>query len=206
MFSFHPAKHVTTFEGGAIVSADEAFIEETRRLRNHGIDAGVRDRLAGATWEYDVSTLGYNYRLSDVACALGLSQLSRIPEKLAGLRELASLYRDRLRGLERVTIPAVAEPGEHAWHLFPILLDPSIDRAWAFAALRAENIGVNVHYIPIYAFSMYEKLGFTAADYPRCSATYPRLLSLPLFFGMTPRDVDDVVAALEKVLAVRDDL
>lgn len=198
VLSLHPAKIMTTGEGGAVLTDRDDLAERLRRFRNHGISTELSERR---DWTYAMVELGYNYRLTDIAAALGSSQIRRLDEFLARRRALAARYLERLADHPAVELPSVADDAEPAWHfLFARLrLDRlSADRAVVFRAMRAENIGVNVHYIPIHTHPYYRKR-FSGLSFPVAEAQYERLLTLPLHAGMTDRDVDDVVAALDKV-------
>src|SRR5580704_12344631 len=151
VFSFHPVKHLTTGEGGMVTTNNAEFAETLRRFRNHGISTDARQRQRDGQSHYEMVLLGYNYRLTDIACALGIQQLTKLEENLARRRQIASQYNVALRGMPGLLPPQVREEVNPAWHLYPIRLELEkllIDRDQAFRALRAENIGVNVHYIP----------------------------------------------------------
>jgi len=205
VFSFHPVKHVTTGEGGMVTTDRADFAESLRRFRNHGISTEARQRHASGQWYYEMVALGYNYRLTDIGCALGLSQLAKLDENLAARREIAARYTEVFRNTPAIIPPVVRDDVSPAWHLYPIRLDLSQlsdDRGQVFKALRAENIGVNVHYIPVHLHPYYrDHLGCRAGDYPVAEAAYERLISLPMFHGMSDHDVGDVIAAVKKVLA-----
>jgi len=202
-FSFHPVKHATTGEGGMVTTDDPALAERARRFRNHGITVDASERFSRGEWHYEMVDLGFNYRLTDVQCALGLSQITRLDAMLARRRAIATRYRAHLRGLPGLALQALPAGREHAWHIFPILLDLDRlagDRRAIFAALRAEGIGVNVHYIPVYWHPYYQRLGYAKGLCPVAEALYERLITLPLFPAMTDGDVDDVLAAVSKVI------
>jgi perosamine synthetase len=202
-FSLHAVKHITTGEGGVVTTGEPDLAERLRRFRNHGIDADARARAAQGSWFYDVVETGMNYRLSDIQCALGLSQLGRLAAMLARRRELAAAYAKRLAALAEVETPVVPPDRESAWHLYPIRLRLErlkADRGRIFAALRAENIGVNVHYVPVHLHSAYEGPG-ARGRFPRAESAYDRLVTLPLWPGMTDADLNDVVRAVERVMA-----
>jgi perosamine synthetase len=202
-FSFHAVKHITTGEGGMVTTRERDVAERLRRFRNHGIDADARARAAQGSWFYDVVQVGMNYRLTDLQSALGLSQLSALPARLARRREIAAAYTVQLAAMEEVETPAVPADRESAWHIYPVRLRLdrlTADRARVFSALRAENIGVNVHYVPVHLHSAYEGPG-ARGRFPRAESAYDRLLTLPLWPGMTDRDVSDVVVALNRVVA-----
>lgn len=202
-FSLHPVKHITTGEGGVITTDNPESARRVKAFRNHGITSSARERETQGAWFYEMVSLGYNYRLTDLQCALGLSQMARLDGFLVRRREIAEQYARELADLP-VTLPARLPDRESAWHLYVVRLDLKalrVDRKTAFAALRAENIGVNVHYIPVYWHPYYrDMLGYARGLCPVAEAEYDRLLSLPMFPKMADRDVSDVVEALHKVL------
>lgn len=198
VLSLHPAKIMTTGEGGAVLTDRDDLADRLRRFRNHGIATELAERR---DWTYAMVELGYNYRLTDIAAALGSSQIRRLDEFLARRRAIAARYIDRLANNPAVALPHVAPSADPAWHfLFARLhLDRlSVGRGEIFRALRAENIGVNVHYIPVHTHPYYRE-HFPGLSLPVAEAQYERLLTLPLHAGMSDGDVDDVVAALDKV-------
>jgi perosamine synthetase len=203
VFSFHPVKHLTTGEGGMVATNDARLAETLRRFRNHGISSEARERQEAGQWFYEMVLLGFNYRLTDIACALGLSQLEKLDANLARRREMAARYAEGLRDLP-IVLPAVREGVEPAWHLYPIRLQLEMltaDRAEIFRALRAENIGVNVHYIPVHRHPYYRERFNAAETYAVAEDAYDRLISLPMFHSMVAQDAEDVIHALHKVLA-----
>jgi perosamine synthetase len=205
-FSFHPVKHLATGEGGMVTTNDARLAEVLRRFRNHGISSEARQRQEAGQWFYEMVLLGFNYRLTDIACALGSSQLEGLDANLARRREIAAAYAAGLEGLAAIELPAIREQTKPAWHLYPIRLNLaklSAGRGEIFRALRAENIGVNVHYVPVH-FHPYYRQRFPAlggGSYPRAEAAYERLISLPMFHAMSARDVDDVIHAVVKVVS-----
>ena len=205
VFSFHPVKHLTTGEGGMVTANDATLAETLRRFRNHGISSDARQRQATGQWYYEMVALGFNYRLTDIACALGLSQLKKLSTNLARRREIAAYYAAAFRSVPGLILPSVRAEADPAWHLYPIRLDLASltgDRGQIFRALRAENIGVNVHYIPVHLHPYYrERFGHGEGECPVAEAAYERLISLPMFPGMTNADVGDVVRAVSKVIS-----
>lgn len=198
VLSLHPAKILTTGEGGAVLTDRDDLADRLRRFRNHGIGTELASRR---DWTYDMVELGYNYRLTDIGAALGASQLARIDGFLARRRELAGLYLRRLGGHDLLDVPVVAPGADPAWHFMFVQLRLDalrVDRGAVYRALRAEGIGVNVHYIPVHRHTYY-RTRFPGVSQPVAEAAYERLLTLPLFASMTPADVDDVVAAVDKV-------
>ncbi len=204
-FSFHPVKHLTTGEGGMVTTNDAQLAETLRRFRNHGISSEARQRQEAGQWFYEMALLGFNYRLTDIACALGLSQLGKLDANLARRREIAAQYTAAFRELPEIECPAVRDDVNPAWHLYPIRLRLEMlsgGRADVFRALRGENIGVNVHYIPVHQHPYYRKRfpANSKEGYPVAEDAYERLISLPMFHSMTAQDVDDVIHALRKVV------
>ena len=205
VFSFHPVKHLTTGEGGMVTTDSERFAETLRRFRNHGISSEARQRQTTGQWQYDMVLLGFNYRLTDIGCALGLAQLKRLDSNLSRRREIAARYSAAFREIRGVNPPNVRPDVNPAWHLYPIRLDLNVlsaGRTEVFSALRAENIGVSEHYIPVYHHSYYrDRFGYKGGECPVAEAAYERLISLPMFQGMSDEDVEDVVKAVTKVLS-----
>ncbi len=205
VFSFHPVKHLTTGEGGMVTTDNPVFAEILRRFRNHGISSDARERQGAGQWHYEMVLLGFNYRLTDMACALGLQQMKRLEANLERRRQIAARYAVEFRNISGVRPPQTRPDVNPAWHLYPIRLDLprlSAGRGEVFRALRAENIGVNVHYIPVHRHPYYrDRFGYKGGEYPVAEAAYERLISLPMFHGMTDGDIEDVVRAVRKVLA-----
>ncbi|MHB8117230.1 MAG: UDP-4-amino-4,6-dideoxy-N-acetyl-beta-L-altrosamine transaminase [Methanothrix sp.] len=203
VFSFHPVKHITTGEGGMVTTNDDDMAAKLRRFRNHGIEGDARQRQANGQWYYEMIDLGYNYRLTDIGCALGLSQLKKLDQNLSRRREIAMCYNAALKDIHGIILPDVRKDVLSAWHLYPIRFDQSsfrAGRAEIFAALREENIGVNVHYIPVHTHPFYRKrFGDHGGEYPVAQAAYETLISLPMFHGMTDQDAENVIDATTKV-------
>ncbi|MGZ6021494.1 MAG: UDP-4-amino-4,6-dideoxy-N-acetyl-beta-L-altrosamine transaminase [Rhizomicrobium sp.] len=205
-FSFHPVKHLTTCEGGMTLTDDREKAAHMRRFRNHGIDSDHRKRDAEGTFAYDMVELGYNYRLPDVQCALGLAQLERLPRWVAKRRTVAAWYEDALRGMTHVRPLRVHADRTNAYHLYVVRLDLaklSIDRARAFAHLRERGIGANVHYAPVYLHSYYRSRGYQTGLCPVAEQTYREILTLPMFPAMSQGDVTRVANALRELSTLR---
>lgn len=205
IFSFHPVKHIACGEGGMVVTDNPDFANTLRRFRNHGIDTEARDRQAAGQWHYKMVLLGFNYRLSDIACALGLQQSKKLEANLLRRRQIARRYTEALRKLPTLRLPVVRSNVNPAWHLYPVRLELdklSGTRDEIFQALRAENIGVNVHYIPVHLHPYYrDRFGYKGGEFPVSEAAYESLISLPMFHSMSDDDVADVIAAVSKVLS-----
>lgn len=202
IFSLHPVKHITTGEGGIVVTDNLKFLERLQRFRNHGIMQDHYQRQKKGTWTYDMEELGYNYRLPELNSVLGISQLKKFPELLERRLEIAGRYNKAFCGLPQLTLPINYDYCQSAWHLYVIRLNLESltkDRDEIFRALRAENIGVNVHYIPVPWMAYYQKLGYKKGDWPNAESMYLRLLSLPMWPGMTEEDIEDVILAVKKV-------
>lgn len=205
VFSFHPVKHVTTGEGGMVTTERADFAETLRSFRNHGLSTDARQRQGSGTWRTEMTLLGFNYRLTDVASALGLSQLNRLDANLARRAGIAARYTEAFRNLPGVCPPNVREGVRSAWHLYPVRVDASAllaDRDQVLRALRSENIGANVHYVPVHLQPYYrDRFGYQGGEYPVTEQAYGQLISLPMFHGMSDHDVEDVIAAVRKVMA-----
>lgn len=178
-----------------------------REFRNHGITSTHHDRAEEETWFYRMPEVGYNYRLTDFQCALGMSQLERLPAWTRRRREIAARYDEAFAAIDPVEPLSVREDVTCAYHLYVVRLDLErldVDRGAVFDALRAEGIGVNVHYIPVHLHEFYrENFGTGEGTCPEAEAAYRRILTLPIFPGMTAGDVKDVVTAVRKVVRAR---
>jgi perosamine synthetase len=203
VFSFHPVKHITTGEGGMVATDNPQFAETLRRFRNHGISSDARQRQSQGQWHYEMVLLGFNYRIPDILCALGAQQLKRLDSNLARRRVIAARYAAAFGELPAVMTPVERPEVNSAWHLYPIRLRLEalrVDRSHLFRALRAENIGVNVHYIPVHLHPYYrDRFGYKGGEFPVAEQAYDRLISLPMFHGMSDQDVEDVIRAVVKV-------
>ena len=205
-FSFYAIKNITTGEGGCLVAADADFMAQAQVLSLHGIskDAWKRYSSAGA-WYYEVTAPGFKYNLTDLAAALGLAQLDRHSVFDARRQAIAARYDAAFADVPEVTVPWVHPDAYHARHLYTIELDLerlTIDRARFLELLKAENVGTTVNFIPVHKHPYYrDTLGFAAADFPVAERIYPRIFTLPIYPRMTDADVDDAVAAVQKVLA-----
>jgi perosamine synthetase len=204
-FSFHPVKHITTGEGGMITTEDAEFARQMRIFRTHGITTDHHYRQAHGEWTYEMQTLGFNYRLSDFACALGLSQLPKLEGWVQRRNELAGRYCAVLADLPQFVPLTVLPERTHAYHLFVVRCrtgDTGWTRNQIFPAMRAERIGVNVHYIPVHLHPFYrERFHTHPGQCPNAEAAYTEIMTLPLFPAMTDHDIDDVCRALRKVIA-----
>lgn len=202
-FSFHPVKSITTGEGGAILTDDESLAKRMKTFRNHGLSLDLKQRNEKNTWAYEVHELGYNYRLTDFQSALGISQLKKLPKFVEKRQAVASDYDKAFKSLPFVE-PLEALGGRmNAYHLY-VLRFPSqnfrVGREQIFQALRAEGIGVMVHYAPVHLQPYYrETYGYKEGDCPNAELGAKEILSLPIFYSISEQDIGDVVAAVTKV-------
>ncbi|NLW22611.1 MAG: aminotransferase class V-fold PLP-dependent enzyme, partial [Tissierellia bacterium] len=204
-FSFHPVKHITTGEGGMITTNDDELYNKLKLFRTHGItrDKGILYNKDEGPWYYEQLELGYNYRITDIQAALGISQLKKIDKFLRRRKEIATKYNEYLKDIDGIILPYQEEFSKSAWHLYVIQLELEkfkVGRREIFEALRGENIGVNVHYIPVYYHPYYNRLGYEKGLCPNAERLYERIITLPLYPKMKDKDIEDVVDALDKVL------
>jgi len=204
VFSFHPVKPITTGEGGMVVTNKAEYAERMRCFRTHGISKDYRRRAEQGTWYYEMTDLGYNYRLTDFQCALGMSQLKKLPGWVARRREIAKRYDDSFANLPAVEPLKVRDEVSHAYHLYVVRLKLqklNADREKVFTALRDKGIGVNVHYIPVHLHPFYQKqFGTGPGLCPVAESAYEEIISLPIFPGMSDEDAEDVIKAVRKVV------
>ena len=205
-FSLHPVKHITTGEGGVITTNDEEFYRKLLLFRTHGItrDESLLENKKEGTWYYEQLALGYNYRITDIQCALGISQLKKIDRFIDKRRALVKKYHESLSTLGGLIIPRQADFSNSSWHLYIIQLELEkfkVGRKEIFEALQAENIGVNVHYVPVYYHPYYQKLGYKKGLCPNAEKLYEGMLTLPLYPGMEEKDAEDVIEAVNRVIA-----
>ncbi|NJD08276.1 MAG: UDP-4-amino-4,6-dideoxy-N-acetyl-beta-L-altrosamine transaminase [Methylococcaceae bacterium] len=204
VFSFHPVKIITTGEGGLATTNQAALARRMALLRSHGItrESAEMDHPPDGPWYYQQIGLGFNYRMTDIQAALGVSQMERLEEFLANRRRLARRY-DQLLGELPVTLPYQPPFGESAYHLYPILIDAAtagIGRGEVFESLQRRGIGVNVHYIPVHTQPYYRSLGFRDGQFPNAERYYAGAISLPLHPGLTEIQQDRIVDALRRAL------
>lgn len=200
VFSFHPVKIITTAEGGMAVTNCDCLAERMTLLRSHGIirDPALMDREPDGPWYYEQIDLGFNYRMTDMQAALGVSQMARLDAHVARRHVLAARYDALLADLP-VTTPRRDANVHSAFHLYVILVPPAARNA-VFQALRDAGIGVNLHYIPVHMQPYYRRLGFRSGDFPLAEAYYRAAISLPLYPTMTEAQQDQVIAKLREAL------
>jgi perosamine synthetase len=204
-FSFHPVKHITTGEGGMITTDNFEYAERMRRFRSHGISADHAKRKEQGTWYHEMVDLGFNYRITDFQCALGINQMAKLPQFLKRRREIAARYDEafgRMSGLEPL---AVSEKVTHAYHLYVVRVIKEgcgKDRDQLFDTLRNAGLGVNVHYIPVHLHPYYrERLNTGPGMCPVAEKAYEEILSIPIHPLMTQDHVDRVIGAVNEALS-----
>lgn len=203
VFSFHPVKHITTGEGGMIVTNNTGFAEKMRCFRNHGIKTDHRQRSDKGTWRYEMTTLGYNYRITDFQCALGVSQLKKLPSWLSRRQEIADYYDSAFKLNPFINPLQIHEDIRHAYHLYVVQIEnhSRFDRDDVFYALRKKGIGANVHYIPVYLHPYYkDRFGTYEGLCPNAETAFNKIISLPLYPAIAERDVCYVIESLEDIL------
>ncbi|MEK4698584.1 UDP-4-amino-4,6-dideoxy-N-acetyl-beta-L-altrosamine transaminase [Solibacillus sp. FSL R7-0668] len=196
MFSFHPVKPVTTAEGGIIVTNNVAYYKKLLQFRSHGIEQVPYSQDKGG-WYYEMTDLGYNYRMTDLQAALGISQMKKLDTFIEQRRKIAKIYTKALQGVEGIILPKQLEQTESGWHLYMIQLE-NADRKQVFDTMRAANIGVHVHYIPVYWHPYYQQLGYEKGLCPVAEAWYEKALTLPVHPGLTNTDITRVIQTLKE--------
>lgn len=202
VFSFHPVKIITTGEGGMVTTHSQELYQKLQDLRTHGITRD-RARFTGpdqGLWYTEQQSLGFNYRITDIQCALGTSQMKRIDQFVAARRDLVARYNKAFKSLA-IETPYVIEGANPSWHLYVIQIPQhsNKDRLACFEELRSLGIGVNVHYIPVHTHPYYQDLGFAAGDFPVAEDYYSRAITLPLYSALSEGDADKVIAAVTEV-------
>ncbi|MCQ5366112.1 UDP-4-amino-4,6-dideoxy-N-acetyl-beta-L-altrosamine transaminase [Anoxybacillus salavatliensis] len=205
MFSFHPVKHITSGEGGVITTNNEEYYEKLLQFRSHGITRD-KEKLKEyhGPWYYEMQFLGYNYRMTDIQAALGTSQLKKIDKFVELRRKYVAMYNEAFKDMNEIITPFQHKDGDSSWHLYMIRL--KLDKLKAsrreiFEALQQQNIGVNVHYIPIHLQPYYQQLGYKKGMCPNAEKLYEEVITLPLFPAMSEEDVNDVIHAVKRTIA-----
>lgn len=205
VFSFHPVKPITTGEGGMVTTNNKDFYLKLKQFRAHGITRELEDSVTNhGPWSYEMQVLGFNYRITDIQAALGCSQLKKLDSFLQRRRWIAERYTEAFKDLDEIICPLEYPGAFSGWHLYVIRLvleKLSVSRKEIFTALQKENIGVNVHYLPVYRHPYYRELGYTEGLCPNAERIYEQIITLPLFPGMQNQDVIDVIQAVRKVVS-----
>lgn len=203
-FSFHPVKPITTGEGGVVVTNNEELYNKMMLFRTHGITRGDNYLTKNdGPWYYEQVELGYNYRITDIQCALGSSQIKKLDMFVEKRREIVNKYNQSFKEIDEIVTPYEEEFSNSGWHIYVIKLNLDklkCSRKEIFEALEAENIGVNVHYLPVYLHPYYQNLGYEKGLCPQAEKLYDEIITLPLFPKMSNVDVEDVIKAVKKVI------
>ncbi len=202
VFSFHPVKQITTGEGGMITTDNERFAQKMRRHRNHGITTDAEERKKAGSWFYEMTHLGYNYRLSDIHAALGLSQMKKLPGFIQRRNEIAETYDTAFNDVGGISPLQIKKNRTHARHLYVIRIrSDKISRSDVYRRLRQAGIGVNVHHIPVHLHPYYKQsFGYAEGQFPMAEKAYDEILSLPLWPGMVDQDIDKVISEVTRVM------
>ena len=203
MFSFHPVKHITTGEGGIIVTNDDEYYERLQLFRSHGITKNNLVNESHGDWYYEMQELGFNYRITDIQCALVISQLKKLDSFVKSRRKIAKIYDEIFSENPYFDVTIEKENRESAYHLYPILLKDKFAKykKEIFSRLRQEGLGVQIHYIPVYKQPYYQKLGFDSELCPVCEEFYKREMSIPMYPTLNDEDIEFVKDKLFKVIS-----
>ncbi|MFA6078157.1 MAG: UDP-4-amino-4,6-dideoxy-N-acetyl-beta-L-altrosamine transaminase [Candidatus Omnitrophota bacterium] len=205
IFSFHPVKTITTGEGGAVLTNRRDLYEKLLMLRNHGITKDKSHFLSrgfhsAGSWYYEMQCLGFNYRITDIQCALGISQLKKLDKFLKRRREVASLYTKKLSTIDEIILPAKRDYAASAWHIYCITVKKASERKRIFEELQISGIGVQVHYIPVYLHPYYRgKFKYDPGLCPMAEDYYSKAITLPLYPSMTRKQVNKVINVVKSV-------
>jgi dTDP-4-amino-4,6-dideoxygalactose transaminase len=200
ILSFHAVKHITTGEGGMVLTNKKYLYDKLIMFRSHGItrDRRLLEDKNNGEWFYEMRSLGFNYRLTDIQCALGISQMEKLNNFIMRRREIAGFYKEGFSDMEGVDCLREKEYAESSWHIFPILIKKN--RGKVFDKLKTQGIGVNVHYIPIYLHPYYKKLGYKKGLCPRAEKYYREAITLPLYPTMSNSQIEKVINVTKKAL------
>ena len=198
--SYHPVKNITTGEGGAILTNNKKIYEKVKILRSHGIQDRGKNKVS---WYYDIKSIGFNYRINDFQCALGISQLKKLKKFLKKRRNIAKYYFKKLEKIKFLELPQIKYNSNHSYHLFPILINfdkIKIDKKQLFSVFKKNGIILQVHYIPIYRFTYFKnKYNFLRKNYPNSENFYKNSLSLPIFYSIKQTQLNKVVNFIKKI-------
>lgn len=204
-FSFHPVKTVTGGEGGAVLTNDETLYQKLLLYRSHGItrDETLMEHVLDGPWYYEQISLGFNYRMTDIQAALIISQLDKLPMFRARRQEIVKRYNEAFGKMPELFVQREIPESDTTRHLYILRIVPEklkIGRRQFFDALAAENVHGNVHYIPVYYFPYYEKMGYKRGLCPNAEKLYEEIISLPLYYGMSDEDTESVIEAVKKIV------
>ncbi|TDO95227.1 UDP-4-amino-4,6-dideoxy-N-acetyl-beta-L-altrosamine transaminase [Halanaerobium saccharolyticum] len=201
-FSFHPVKNMTTGEGGMITTDSKELYDKSLKFRTHGITKDESEYInkSDGPWYHEQQELGYNYRITDIQAALGITQLEKIDKFLARRREIVNKYNNEFKDIDGLIIPEQLENTNAAWHIYVLQLELeklTVDRKEIFEDLKEKNLGVNVHYIPVYFHPYYQSLGYDKGICPKAERLYERIITIPLYPKMTDQQVEEVITRIK---------
>jgi UDP-4-amino-4,6-dideoxy-N-acetyl-beta-L-altrosamine transaminase len=204
-FSFHPVKNMTTGEGGMITTDSKELYDKLMKFRTHGITKDESEYInsSDGNWYHEQQGLGYNYRITDIQAALGITQLKRLDKFLTRRREIVNRYNNEFKDIEGLIIPEQLENTNSAWHIYVLQLELeklTADRKEIFKSLREKNLGVNVHYIPVYFHPYYHNLGYEKGICPKAEKLYERIITIPLYPKMNDQQVNDVIKRIKSTI------
>jgi UDP-4-amino-4,6-dideoxy-N-acetyl-beta-L-altrosamine transaminase len=204
-FSFHPVKNMTTGEGGMITTDSKELYDKLMKFRTHGITKDEPEYInkSHGPWYHEQQELGYNYRITDIQAALGITQLEKLDKFLARRREMVNKYNNEFKEIDGLIIPEQLEKTNSAWHIYVLQLELeklTADRKEIFNALREKKLGVNVHYIPVYFHPYYQSLGYQKGICPKAEWLYERIITIPLYPKMTDQQVDEVIKRIKSTI------
>ena len=204
VFSFHPVKHITTGEGGAVTTNDRKIYEKLLKFRTHGITKKSNSKKAlQEPWYYRQEFLGYNYRLTDIQAALGISQLKKLDMFVKKRLEIAKMYNEAFESVKEIVIPKQIKGASSSWHIYVIQLKLEalgVGRKEIFDELKEKGLGVNVHYIPVYYHPHYKELGYKKGICPNAEQLYERIITIPLFPKMSKKDIEYVIKSVKSTV------
>ena len=201
--SYHPVKNITTGEGGAVLSNNDEFSKKIKILRSHGIERKLKNKNSKqGSWFYEMNEIGYNYRITDFQCALGISQLAKLEKFVKKRNYLANIYNNYFQEVDIFQIPEVQKKSKHAFHIYPLLINfekINLTKNILFEKMLNYNIKLQVHYIPIHLQPYYKKYyGFKKGDFPIAEKFYNREVSLPIYFSLKDKEIKTVIKYLKK--------
>lgn len=201
IFSFHPVKHITTGEGGAVVTNNITFYEKLVMFRSHGItrDTDKMEEKEAGPWHQEMHLLGYNYRMTDFQCALGISQLRKLDDFVSRRRTIVDRYNEAFKDNPVIKIAPVSRDANPSWHLYIIRLKDGIEKKEAVNFLNSRGVGCQVHYIPVYRHPYYAKMNYNPGNYPYAETFYKECLSIPLFPAMEEQQIEKVIESVNEL-------
>ncbi len=203
VFSFHPVKHMTTCEGGMVTTNNEELYKKIKAFRAYCItkDPDLLEDKDNGPWHYEMQGLGYNYRISDVMCALGINQLGKLDAFVKRRREIAECYNDKMKNFDHIVLPYQLDGCNSSWHLYTILIKNG-KRREAYDKLRKAGIGVDVHYLPVYKHPYYQKHGFKDVKCPNAENIYEQIISIPIFYKLTDEEQAYVIKEIADLISL----